>query len=76
MITVAFVSRGQCLTPVCRLLLLLSFSHKLANGKTRRVLSREEFRLLHYAGEVNYNVNGKLPVGLLGSEVKRAISDL
>lgn len=36
------------------------FRHKLANGKTRRVMSREEFRLLHYAGEVNYNVNGKL----------------
>uniref|UniRef100_A0A7N8YHM0 Myosin Ic, paralog a n=1 Tax=Mastacembelus armatus TaxID=205130 RepID=A0A7N8YHM0_9TELE len=34
--------------------------HKLANGKTRRVMSREEFRLLHYAGEVNYNVNGFL----------------
>uniref|UniRef100_A0A8C4IJ71 Myosin-Ic n=1 Tax=Dicentrarchus labrax TaxID=13489 RepID=A0A8C4IJ71_DICLA len=30
-------------------------THKLANGKTRRVMSREEFRLLHYAGEVNYN---------------------
>ncbi|KAG7282684.1 hypothetical protein CRUP_017610, partial [Coryphaenoides rupestris] len=28
-------------------------THKLANGKTRRVLSREEFRLLHYAGENN-----------------------
>lgn len=38
----------------------MSFSHKLANGKTRRVMSREEFRLLHYAGEVNYNVNGKM----------------
>lgn len=37
------------------------FRHKLANGKTRRIMSREEFRLLHYAGEVNYNVNGKLP---------------
>lgn len=32
----------------------------MANGKTRRVMSREEFRLLHYAGEVNYNVNGRL----------------
>uniref|UniRef100_A0A8C5CCJ0 Unconventional myosin-Ic-like n=1 Tax=Gadus morhua TaxID=8049 RepID=A0A8C5CCJ0_GADMO len=31
-------------------------THKLANGKTRRVLGREEFRLLHYAGEVNYTV--------------------
>uniref|UniRef100_A0A3B4Z0G1 Unconventional myosin-Ic-like n=1 Tax=Stegastes partitus TaxID=144197 RepID=A0A3B4Z0G1_9TELE len=35
-------------------------THKLANGKTRRIVSREEFRLLHYAGEVNYNVNGFL----------------
>ncbi|KAM6983875.1 unconventional myosin-Ic-like isoform 1-T2 [Tautogolabrus adspersus] len=33
-------------------------THKLANGKTRRIMSREEFRLLHYAGEVNYNVTG------------------
>ena len=40
--------------------IFMSFSHKLANGKTRRVMNREEFRLLHYAGEVNYNVNGKL----------------
>ncbi|XP_036379609.1 unconventional myosin-Ic-like isoform X2 [Megalops cyprinoides] len=35
-------------------------THKLADGKTRKVMSREEFRLLHYAGEVNYNVNGFL----------------
>ncbi|XP_069002816.1 unconventional myosin-Ic isoform X2 [Embiotoca jacksoni] len=35
-------------------------THKLANGKTRRVMSREEFRLLHYAGEVNYKINGFL----------------
>ncbi|XP_072302492.1 unconventional myosin-Ic [Eucyclogobius newberryi] len=35
-------------------------THKLANGKTRRIMNREEFRLLHYAGEVNYNVNGFL----------------
>ncbi|XP_078478514.1 LOW QUALITY PROTEIN: unconventional myosin-Ic-like, partial [Lampetra planeri] len=35
-------------------------THKLANGKMRRMLSREEFRLLHYAGEVNYNVTGFL----------------
>lgn len=33
-------------------------SHKLADGKTRKLMGREEFRLLHYAGEVNYNVNG------------------
>uniref|UniRef100_A0A4W5PCI2 Unconventional myosin-Ic n=1 Tax=Hucho hucho TaxID=62062 RepID=A0A4W5PCI2_9TELE len=35
-------------------------THKLADGKTRKVMGREEFRLLHYAGEVNYNVNGVL----------------
>uniref|UniRef100_A0A8C5E6Z1 Myosin motor domain-containing protein n=1 Tax=Gouania willdenowi TaxID=441366 RepID=A0A8C5E6Z1_GOUWI len=33
-------------------------THKLADGKTRKVMGREEFRLLHYAGEVNYNING------------------
>uniref|UniRef100_A0A8C6UC77 Myosin Ic, paralog b n=1 Tax=Neogobius melanostomus TaxID=47308 RepID=A0A8C6UC77_9GOBI len=31
-------------------------THKLADGKTRKVMGRDEFRLLHYAGEVNYNV--------------------
>uniref|UniRef100_A0A4W5NRP7 Myosin Ic, paralog a n=1 Tax=Hucho hucho TaxID=62062 RepID=A0A4W5NRP7_9TELE len=35
-------------------------THKLANGKTRKVVSREEFKLIHYAGEVNYSVNGFL----------------
>ncbi|KAK3527042.1 hypothetical protein QTP86_008670, partial [Hemibagrus guttatus] len=35
-------------------------THKLANGKIRKAVGREEFRLLHYAGEVNYNVNGFL----------------
>ncbi|KAG7275111.1 LOW QUALITY PROTEIN: hypothetical protein CRUP_009471 [Coryphaenoides rupestris] len=35
-------------------------THKLADPKTRKVMSREEFRLLHYAGDVNYNVNGFL----------------
>uniref|UniRef100_A0A8C5G6B5 Myosin Ic, paralog b n=1 Tax=Gouania willdenowi TaxID=441366 RepID=A0A8C5G6B5_GOUWI len=35
-------------------------THKLADGKTRKVMGREEFRLLHYAGEVNYNINGFL----------------
>lgn len=43
-----------------QLLLRLCFpsSHKLADAKTRKIMAREEFRLLHYAGEVNYNVNG------------------
>ncbi|XP_036392066.1 myosin Ic, paralog b isoform X1 [Megalops cyprinoides] len=35
-------------------------THKLADGKTRKAMGREEFRLLHYAGEVNYNVTGFL----------------
>ncbi|XP_054649883.1 unconventional myosin-Ic-like isoform X2 [Dunckerocampus dactyliophorus] len=35
-------------------------THKLADGKTRKIMGRDEFRLLHYAGEVNYNVNGFL----------------
>ncbi len=51
---------GLCMFVHPLVCVCLSFSHKLANGKTRRVMSREEFRLLHYAGEVNYNVNGKL----------------
>uniref|UniRef100_A0A665VA26 Myosin Ic, paralog b n=1 Tax=Echeneis naucrates TaxID=173247 RepID=A0A665VA26_ECHNA len=35
-------------------------THKLADAKTRKVMGRDEFRLQHYAGEVNYNVNGFL----------------
>ncbi|XP_056601927.1 unconventional myosin-Ic isoform X1 [Triplophysa dalaica] len=35
-------------------------THKMANGKIRKAMGREEFRLAHYAGEVNYNVNGFL----------------
>uniref|UniRef100_A0A673Z201 Myosin Ic, paralog a n=1 Tax=Salmo trutta TaxID=8032 RepID=A0A673Z201_SALTR len=35
-------------------------THKLANAKTRKAVSREEFKLIHYAGEVNYSVNGFL----------------
>uniref|UniRef100_A0A8C7Y095 Myosin Ic, paralog b n=1 Tax=Oryzias sinensis TaxID=183150 RepID=A0A8C7Y095_9TELE len=35
-------------------------THKLADGKTRKVMGRDEFRLQHYAGDVNYNVNGFL----------------
>uniref|UniRef100_A0A8V5H1Y5 Uncharacterized protein n=1 Tax=Melopsittacus undulatus TaxID=13146 RepID=A0A8V5H1Y5_MELUD len=34
--------------------------HKLADQKTRKSLGREEFRLLHYAGEVTYSVAGFL----------------
>uniref|UniRef100_A0A8C0BBR5 Unconventional myosin-Ic n=1 Tax=Buteo japonicus TaxID=224669 RepID=A0A8C0BBR5_9AVES len=35
-------------------------THKLADQKTRKSLGREEFRLLHYAGEVTYSVAGFL----------------
>ncbi|KAG8590231.1 hypothetical protein GDO81_006687 [Engystomops pustulosus] len=35
-------------------------THKLGDQKTRKCLGREEFRLLHYAGEVNYSVKGFL----------------
>ncbi|XP_042298586.1 unconventional myosin-Ic isoform X2 [Sceloporus undulatus] len=35
-------------------------THKLADAKTRKTLGREEFRLLHYAGEVTYSVAGFL----------------
>lgn len=34
-------------------------SHKLADAKTRKSLGREEFRLLHYAGDVTYSVAGQ-----------------
>ncbi|XP_054706177.1 unconventional myosin-Ic-like [Uloborus diversus] len=33
-------------------------SHNTTNGKLRKSLSRDEFRLVHYAGEVTYNVSG------------------
>ncbi|XP_067084920.1 unconventional myosin-Ic isoform X1 [Osmerus mordax] len=35
-------------------------THKLGSGKTRKAMARDEFRLLHYAGEVNYSVHGFL----------------
>nr|XP_014350501.1 PREDICTED: unconventional myosin-Ic [Latimeria chalumnae] len=34
-------------------------THKLADQKTRKTFGREDFRLLHYAGDVNYTVMGK-----------------
>uniref|UniRef100_A0A8C3L3Z5 Myosin IC n=1 Tax=Chrysolophus pictus TaxID=9089 RepID=A0A8C3L3Z5_CHRPC len=37
-------------------------THKLADQKTRKSLGREEFRLLHYAGEVTYSVAGNVLV--------------
>uniref|UniRef100_H3AMX4 Myosin IC n=1 Tax=Latimeria chalumnae TaxID=7897 RepID=H3AMX4_LATCH len=35
-------------------------THKLADQKTRKTFGREDFRLLHYAGDVNYTVMGKI----------------
>ncbi|XP_067910834.1 unconventional myosin-Ih isoform X3 [Heterodontus francisci] len=35
-------------------------THKLADQKTRKTMCRGDFRLLHYAGEVTYNVTGFL----------------
>ncbi|KAG8450754.1 hypothetical protein GDO86_003141 [Hymenochirus boettgeri] len=35
-------------------------THKLGDQKLRKSLGRDEFRLLHYAGEVNYSVVGFL----------------
>ncbi|XP_077150565.1 unconventional myosin-Ic isoform X1 [Ranitomeya variabilis] len=35
-------------------------THKLGDQKTRKCVGRDEFRLLHYAGEVNYSVVGFL----------------
>ncbi|KAF4012188.1 hypothetical protein G4228_003766 [Cervus hanglu yarkandensis] len=36
-------------------------THKLADQRTRKSLDRGEFRLLHYAGEVTYNITGEDP---------------
>lgn len=35
-------------------------SHAKGDNKTKKTIEREEFRLLHYAGEVTYNVKGFL----------------
>lgn len=34
------------------------FRHALGDSKVRKTIGYEEFRLLHYAGDVTYNVNG------------------
>jgi myosin-1 len=35
-------------------------SHAKGDNKMKKTIEREEFRLLHYAGEVTYNVKGFL----------------
>uniref|UniRef100_A0A4W5JGK6 Myosin Ic, paralog a n=1 Tax=Hucho hucho TaxID=62062 RepID=A0A4W5JGK6_9TELE len=50
-------------------------THKLANGKTRKAVGREEFRLIHYAGEVNYTVNGELANQSVNSITAGSVSE-
>ncbi|KAF5286073.1 hypothetical protein FQR65_LT12959 [Abscondita terminalis] len=50
--------------------------HKKADTKLQKILGREEFRLLHYAGDVTYNINGFLEKNndLLFRDLKDAMS--
>ena len=37
---------------------LLFYRHALGDSKVRKTMGYDEFRMLHYAGDVTYNVTG------------------